>query len=55
MHGLGDTGHGFVDTFNSKKTFGNTLKDFRICLPTAQEKPVTMNDGWKCNSWYDIG
>lgn len=52
MHGLGDSAMGFYPVFASEETFlpGN----FRVRLLTAPESAVTLNHGFRCNSWYDI-
>ena len=51
LHGLGDSAHGFLDYFAEENI---TLDTFRIVLPTAPRKPVTCNNGYVMNSWFDI-
>lgn len=51
LHGLGDTGNGWLDTcyymaFN--------IPGLRVILPTAPSQPVSMNGGYVMPSWYDI-
>jgi len=52
MHGLGDSAMGFYPIFSSEETF--LPESFRVRLLTAPESPVTLNQGFRCNSWYDI-
>jgi phospholipase/carboxylesterase len=49
IHGLGDTADGFYSSF---KDAG--LQGWRIVLPTADDKAVTINGGAMMPSWYDI-
>ena len=42
LHGLGDTGRGFVDMFTN---YGVCPKNVRIVLPTAPVNEVTCNKG----------
>ncbi|KAL5017451.1 hypothetical protein ScPMuIL_007040 [Solemya velum] len=49
LHGLGDTGHGWADSFRSLK-----LKNIRCVCPNAPYQPVTLNGGMKMPSWFDI-
>ena len=51
MHGLGDTGFGFSDTF---RYASGKLSHFRFVLPTADVRPVTINMGFQMPAWYDI-
>lgn len=43
---------GFYPIFSSEETF--LPESFRVRLLTAPESPVTLNQGFRCNSWYDI-
>lgn len=52
LHGLGDSGYGFLDIFLSK--FNPVTEDTRVVLPTAPEQAVSVNNGAKSTSWYDI-
>ena len=52
LHGLGDSAEGFSDMFEK----GGPLHfaNMRVVLPTAPRKPVSCNDGYVMNSWFDI-
>lgn len=50
LHGLGDTGQGFVPVFNRF----NILNDCKYVLLTAPKRPVSLNGGIRMNSWFDI-
>ncbi|EGC40000.1 hypothetical protein DICPUDRAFT_74459 [Dictyostelium purpureum] len=52
MHGLGDTGRGWIDVMEMIQEKGNGHIKF-IC-PTAPIQPVSINNGYRMNSWYDI-
>lgn len=55
LHGLGDTSMGFFDLFLDKKNEFNIVpKECRVVLPTAPIQPVTLNDGYEMNSWFDV-
>jgi len=49
LHGLGADGHDFEPVV---PILGRP--DLRVVLPHAQVRPVTVNRGWPCRSWYDI-
>uniref|UniRef100_T1L506 palmitoyl-protein hydrolase n=1 Tax=Tetranychus urticae TaxID=32264 RepID=T1L506_TETUR len=49
LHGLGDTGHGWAETFAAIKPSYCKL----IC-PTAPAQPVTLNAGMIMPSWFDL-
>lgn len=51
MHGLGDSADGWED---SALMLHRQLPYVKFILPTAEVNPVTMNGGYKMNSWYDI-
>ncbi|TYZ61260.1 hypothetical protein PybrP1_004430 [[Pythium] brassicae (nom. inval.)] len=51
MHGLGDTAHGWSDAMVS---LSKHLPHVKFVLPTASNKPVTLNMGMPMPSWYDI-
>jgi len=52
LHGLGDSGHGWVDAFTSD---GIVLPvGTKVILPTATERPITVNGGAAMPGWYDI-
>jgi phospholipase/carboxylesterase len=52
LHGLGDEGQSFISLFDEDiSPFPSNVK---IVLPTAKSRPVTINNGMYCNSWYDI-
>lgn len=42
IHGLGDTAHGWIDV---AEQLSEHLPHVRFILPTATEKPVTLNGG----------
>ena len=51
LHGLGDSAEGFVDVFAENDVVPATCK---VVLPTAPRKPVSCNNGYVMNSWFDI-
>ncbi|KAK4048119.1 hypothetical protein OIV83_004989 [Microbotryomycetes sp. JL201] len=53
MHGLGDSGAGW---YPMAKMMADSprLRHVKWVLPTAPMQPVTMNHGYKMNSWFDI-
>jgi phospholipase/carboxylesterase len=52
MHGLGDSSAGFTPLFLSKNS--PVPKTFKIVLPTAPYRAVTINYGMPSTSWFDI-
>ena len=55
LHGLGDTSMGFYDLFlDSKNQFNLVPPNCKVVLPTAPIQPVSLNDGYEMNSWFDI-
>ena len=52
MHGLGDSAQGFEDVFEE----GGPLNfpNLRVVLPTAPKTPVSCNNGFAMNRWFDI-
>lgn len=52
MHGLGDSASGWIDTAAS--ALSPALPHVKFILPTAEERPVTINGGMLMNAWYDI-
>ncbi len=52
LHGLGDSAEGFEPVFEA----GGPLNfpNLKVVLPTAPKKPVSMNNGYAMNSWFDI-
>ncbi|XP_002966628.2 acyl-protein thioesterase 1 [Selaginella moellendorffii] len=50
LHGLGDTGHGWASIL---KTL--SLNNIRWIVPTAPVRPVTINNGYPCTAWFDVG
>ncbi|GAM17609.1 hypothetical protein SAMD00019534_007840, partial [Acytostelium subglobosum LB1] len=50
-HGLGDTGHGWADVM---EMIGEHNQHIKFILPNAPIQPVTINGGYRMNSWYDI-
>jgi predicted esterase len=51
LHGLGDTAMGFIDVFTS--AMSPVPKTTKVILLTAKNRPVTINGGASCNSWFD--
>jgi lysophospholipase-2 len=51
MHGLGDSAEGLSDIAD---TWGKSLPYVKFILPTAGNRPVTLNGGMRMNAWYDI-
>ncbi|ETN65714.1 acyl-protein thioesterase 1,2 [Anopheles darlingi] len=49
LHGLGDTGHGWATSMGALRT-----PDMKVICPTATPMPVTMNGGFRLNSWFDL-
>ncbi len=52
LHGLGDSGHGFVPICGELDL--RRLGAVRFILPHAPERPVTINGGYVMRAWYDI-
>lgn len=52
LHGLGDSSAGFLDFFSHKAS--PVFQGARVKLLHAPIKPVTINGGATCPSWYDI-
>lgn len=52
LHGLGDSGHGFVPVCGELDL--SSLGAVRFVLPHAPERPVTINGGYVMPAWYDI-
>ena len=52
LHGLGDTGDGYIGVFNSsEKPIPETMK---VILPTAPLSSVTLNNDQEMRSWFNI-
>ncbi|CAD8129008.1 unnamed protein product [Paramecium sonneborni] len=51
MHGLCDTAYGFLNTFQQCPI---VKKQTKILLLQAPNRPVTINKGVYCSSWFDI-
>eukprot|EP01121_Diplochlamys_sp_Union-15-3_P011127 TRINITY_DN318_c0_g1_i1.p1 TRINITY_DN318_c0_g1~~TRINITY_DN318_c0_g1_i1.p1 ORF type:complete len:222 (-),score=34.71 TRINITY_DN318_c0_g1_i1:53-718(-) len=51
LHGLGDTGYGWKDVADYLTEVEPHLK---VILPTASNRPVTINHGMIMPAWYDI-
>jgi len=49
LHGLGDTGHGWSQMFQSIRQ-----PHIRYICPTANAIPVTLNMGMRMPSWFDV-
>ena len=55
LHGLGDTAMGFHDLFLDPENQYNLVPpSCKVVLPTAPVQPVSLNDGFEMNSWFDI-
>lgn len=52
MHGLGDSGQGWSEIARAAPF--SALDSVRFVFPHANFMPVTMNNGMKMRSWYDI-
>lgn len=52
LHGLGADGHDFVPIVNELKLSKNL--SIRFIFPHAPIMPVTINNGYKMRSWFDI-
>ena len=52
LHGLGDSSEGFFDFFLDENS--PVYDGTRVLLLQAPLRPVTINQGHKSNSWYDI-
>ena len=53
IHGLGDTGAGFIDVFIDTK-MQVVPPSCKVILPTAPTQRVTANGGYMMTSWFDI-
>lgn len=51
IHGLGDSAFGWADT---AAELAKANPHVKFILPTAEDKPVTVNGGEAMPSWYDI-
>lgn len=51
LHGLGDSAEGWIDV---AEQLAPMLPHVRFVLPSASDKPVSMNGGMRMPSWYDI-
>lgn len=51
LHGLGDSGDGWFDTFRAIRKENPTI---RLVCPTAPILPVTINGGMRMTSWHDL-
>jgi predicted esterase len=51
MHGLGDSADGLADL---AEMWAQRLPYIKFILPTAGNRPVTLNGGMRMNAWYDI-
>lgn len=49
LHGLGDTGHGWVSAMGSIRP-----PHMKVMCPTAPTMPVTLNAGFEMPSWFDL-
>ncbi|WWC72965.1 uncharacterized protein I206_106929 [Kwoniella pini CBS 10737] len=51
LHGLGDSGHGWLPV---AKSLWNTFPNVKWILPHAPEIPITLNGGMKMPGWFDL-
>mmetsp|Transcript_3199 Transcript_3199/g.10589 ORF Transcript_3199/g.10589 Transcript_3199/m.10589 type:complete len:266 (-) Transcript_3199:482-1279(-) len=51
LHGLGDSSRGWADV---AAMWSARMPTVRFVLPTAPERPVTLNGGMRMTAWYDI-
>ncbi|KAJ2660295.1 hypothetical protein IWW48_003004 [Coemansia sp. RSA 1200] len=51
IHGLGDSGHGWVPV---AQILSQSLPHVKFIMPHALEQAVTVNGGFRMPSWYDI-
>ena len=51
LHGLGDTGHGWLSAFHS---ISKELPSTKFIFPHARSIPVSINYGMTMPAWYDI-
>lgn len=51
LHGLGDTGEGWSMAFKQPNLRNSKIK---YIFPTADQMPVTLNAGFRMNSWFDL-
>ncbi|KAJ1727759.1 hypothetical protein H4S06_000215 [Coemansia sp. BCRC 34490] len=51
IHGLGDSGHGWVPV---AQILSQSLPHVKFIMPHAPEQAVTVNGGFRMPSWYDI-
>lgn len=53
LHGLGDSGHGFMPVVKQLNLKG--CPPIRFILPHAPSMPVKLNGGYVMPAWYDVG
>lgn len=51
MHGLGDSSDGWIDV---AQKWAQQMPWIKFIVPSAAERPITMNGGYKMPGWYDI-
>ena len=51
LHGLGDTGSGWMDAFEAIQPL---LPHVKFLLPSAEQQPASLNGGMPMPSWFDI-
>ena len=54
MHGLGDTGMGWTETFAHPNEERFAHPNVRYVFPSANMMPVSLNFGMEMPSWFDI-
>jgi lysophospholipase II len=52
LHGLGDSARGLIDLIQSE--FAPSLPHVKFVLPTAETRPISVNNGYPMPGWYDI-
>lgn len=50
LHGLGDQGHGWADSFRSEARHDN----IKTICPHSADRRVTLNMGMRMPAWYDL-
>ncbi|KAH7161305.1 Phospholipase/carboxylesterase/thioesterase [Dactylonectria macrodidyma] len=53
VHGLGDTGHGWVSAVENWRR-RQRLEEVKFILPHAPKIPITVNGGMQMPGWFDV-
>lgn len=54
LHGLGDTAIGWSSFVTALQDKGGVFDHFKFVLPTANERPITINMGMVMPAWADV-